>query len=562
MNFFDPNDYPPLFSAAIGADGYKFDHRRQYPDKTEIVVANFTPRSSRRGASHVVLFGTQLVVIRSLIQLWNKTFFNRPKKEVIEEFILYVNAYLGADNQVGHSHMEELHDLGYLPVQILALPEGTVYPLRVPGFVIFNTDPRFYWVTNFLETILSAELWSLCTTATTAKIYFDMLQEFALATVGPEADVRSQAIYNNPSFTRFQGHDFSFRGQHGSEAAAKNGVGHLTCFFGTDTPPSIQVAVYYYRANLKTEIIGASVPATEHSVMCAGGMENETETFRRLIEDIYPKGIVSIVSDTWSYWDVLKPNDGILAKLKEKIMKRDGKVVIRPDTGDPVKIVCGESMPVKTITAEVLQHALQKGYKTIQTGDCHFLIEVGRASGLYVTRIPDDQVTPEMKGSVRCLWEIFGGTSTKAGYRLLDQHIGLIYGDSITYERAYEICYQLMMAGFASTNVVFGIGSYTYAYVTRDTDGYAIKATFVRIDGQDREIFKAPKTGDGTKNSAKGLPAVFKNEKGEYYLKEQATWEELLNCELQTIFKDGELVTVTTLHEIRQRLSVPAKLLA
>lgn len=113
----------------------------------------------------------------------------------------------------------------------------------------------------------------------------------------------------------------------------------------------------------------------------------------------------------------------------------------------------------------------------------------------------------------------------------------------------------MVKKGFASINIVFGIGSYTYQYVTRDTDGYAVKATFARINGQDRPIFKKPKTGDGVKNSAKGLTAVYKDENGEYYLKDNATWEEMLNCELIPIFKDGKILKDWTLQEVRDNLA-------
>lgn len=536
--FFNPYVMPPLFSAALGADGYKLDHHRQYPNKTEIVVSNFTPRSSRRGGSHVVLFGLQMVVIRYLIQFWNTTFFKRPKAEAIEEFASYINAYLGP-NQVGIAHMEALHDLGFLPIRILALPEGTVYPLKVPGFIMYNTNPAFYWLTNFLETIISAEVWGMCTSATTAKLYYNLLKDYAMETVG------------DASFVRFQGHDFSFRGMFGSSAAVKSDIAHLTSFYGTDTIAALQTATNYYKADIKKGIVGVSVPATEHSVMCAGGMENEVETFRRLIEDLYPTGIISIVSDTWDYWSVLNPKGGILHTLKDKIMARKGKVVVRPDTGDPVRIVCGEAYPLAEILPAKLQEALDKGYKVVRHKDKYFTIVLGKAQGLYLTRIPDEEVTPELKGSIQCLYELFGGTITPKGYKLLDEHIGLIYGDSITLERAHNICEQLKIMGFASINIVFGIGSFTYAYVTRDTDGYAIKATWVRIDGKDYAIFKSPKTGDGTKKSAKGLTAVYRDANGEFYLKDEATWDEVNNCEYKEVFLDGNLTGETSLDEVR-----------
>lgn len=477
-------------------DGYKVDHRRQYPDGTSLIFTNFTPRKTRRPeADSVVFFGLQYFIKEYLIRQWNEFFFRKPKDEVLTAFTRRIGAYLGP-NAVGNQHVAELHDLGYLPISIMALPEGSLAPLRVPQLVIYNTDDRFFWLTNYLETILSTTLWGACTSATTAFYFKRLLTRYAMETVG------------DTSFVPWQGHDFSFRGMFGLEAARMSGAAHLTCFTGTDTIPAIDFLEEYYGANSDREIIGGSVAATEHSVMCAGGMEDELGTFRRLISEIYPAGIVSIVSDSWDFWRVMTE---FTVTLKDLILARDGKVVFRPDTGDPVLIVCGD---------------------------------------------PDAPAgTPESKGAIQCLWDVFGGSVTAQGYRVLDPHVGLIYGDSITMERAEAICEGLKAKGFATTNIVFGIGSFTYQYVTRDTDGYAAKATFAVVQGTDREIFKAPKTDDGTKRSAKGLTAVLKDTQGRYYLKDQATWAEVNDCALRRVFHNGQLENEQTLAEIRALLA-------
>ncbi|AAN55032.1 nicotinate phosphoribosyltransferase [Shewanella oneidensis MR-1] len=477
-------------------DGYKVDHRRQYPDNTQVIFSNLTARKSRRGyTDQMVFFGLQYFIKHYLIDSWNRDFFQQPKEQVICQFSRRINNYLGPNN-VGTQHIEELHDLGYLPIKIMALPEGSVYPLKVPCLILYNTDERFFWLTNYLETILSANVWGMCTSATTALQYRKIFEAYALETDGDIA------------FVDWQGHDFSFRGMYGVEAAIMSGAAHLLSFTGTDTIPAIDFLEQYYLADSDKELVGGSVPATEHSVMCAGGMENELETFRRLIEDIYPTGIVSIVSDSWDFWQVM--TEFTLA-LKDRILARDGKVVFRPDTGCPVKIICGDPQA-----------------------------PIG---------------SPEYKGAIECLWDVFGGSTTAKGYKLLDSHVGLIYGDSITIERAEAICAGLKAKGFASTNIVFGIGSFTYQHVTRDTDGYAVKATFAKVDGKDREIFKDPKTDDGTKKSAKGLVAVFKDEQGQFYLKDQASWQDVNNCEFVPVFADGELLTEYSLADIRARLA-------
>jgi nicotinamide phosphoribosyltransferase len=197
--------------------------------------------------------------------------------------------------------------------------------------------------------------------------------------------------------------------------------------------------------------------------------------------------------------------------LKSKIMARDGKVVIRPDSGDPVKIIVGDAeAPVST---------------------------------------------PAYKGAIECLWETFGGTMTQKGYKLLDSHIGLIYGDSITPARQLAILEGLKAKGFASYNVVLGIGSYTYEYVTRDTFGFAMKATYGEVNHVGRAIFKDPKTDNGTKKSAKGLMAVHRDLlTNQLILQDDCTWEEEATGELKTVFRDGKLLVDWTLEEVREKV--------
>ena len=486
-------------------DGYKVDHRRQYPEGTQVIYSNLTARKTRREyTDKMVFFGLQYFIEHYLIDEWNNGFFYRPKKTVIKEFKRRIDNYLGPNN-VGTDHIEALHDLGYLPLDIMALPEGTVYPTRVPCMTIENTIPEFFWLTNYLETILSTTLWGMCTSATTAYAYKKLLREFAIRTGG------------DLNFVNWQAHDFSFRGMYGLEAAMMSGAAHLLSFTGTDTIPAIDFLEMYYGADSSMELIGGSVAATEHSVMCAGGEVNEVETFRRLIEDIYPSGVVSIVSDSWDFWKVMSE---YTVTLKDKILARNGKVVFRPDSGDPVKIICGD------LDRNVCEDStLESWYAN--------------------------------KGAIECLWDVFGGTINDKGYKELDHHVGLIYGDSITYDRAFEICARLMRKGFASTNVVFGVGSYTYQYVTRDTDGYAIKATYAEINGEPHEIFKRPKTDDGTKFSAKGRVAVFKKANGELCMHDQIKKPVLdFENQLKRVFLNGITGKKVTLQEIRDRINL------
>jgi nicotinamide phosphoribosyltransferase len=279
-----------------------------------------------------------------------------------------------------------------------------------------------------------------------------------------------------------------------------SGAGHLLFFTGTDTIPAIDFLEDYYDAY--SDFVGGSVAATEHSVMCAGGDENERETFERLLE-LYPNGIVSVVSDTWDLWNVLT---NIVPSLKDRILAREGKLVIRPDSGDPVKIIVGDE-----------------------------LAPVG---------------SPERKGVIELLWDTFGGVITDKGYKLLDSHIGAIYGDSITYDRLNAILDGLEKKGFASANMVFGIGSFSYQYVTRDTYGFAMKATEVEINGVSKPIFKDPVTDGGLKKSAKGRLSVI-SEGGTLVLMDEADEITEAKSILRPVWRNGEFIHRYTLAEVR-----------
>jgi|APTNR8051073442_1049403.scaffolds.fasta_scaffold00075_94 nicotinamide phosphoribosyltransferase len=481
-------------------DFYKADHRRQYPEGTTLVYSNLTPRKSRvPGVDHIVWFGLGYFINAYLLDLWNAEFFDREKLTVCNEYKRRMDTSLG-EGAVTVEHIAALHDLGYLPLEIRALPEGTLVPMGVPCMVIWNTKPEFFWLVNYLETLLSAVLWGPCTSATTANRYRVLLDAWCEKTGG------------DPAFVPWQGHDFSMRGMMGVEAAALSGAGHLLSFTGTDSVAAIDFLEEHYLANAEDAMVGGSVPATEHSVMCMGTEEGEFETFKRLITKVYPKGVVSIVSDTWDLWVVLA---SYLPMLKQEILGREGKVVIRPDSGDPVEILCGLTEPVKPE---------------------HYLANVG---------------------VIEALWNIFGGTVNAKGYKQLDPHIGAIYGDSITVERADEICRRLEAKGFASTNVVFGIGSYTYQYVTRDTYGFAMKATYGEVNGAGRTIYKQPKTDNGTKNSARGLLAV-KRVDGKLQLQQDVNWADVQGDDMEVRFRDGKPRGMTTndLFMVRARLAL------
>lgn len=473
-------------------DGYKLDHRRQYPKNTTKVYSNWTPRSSRvQGHRKVIHFGGQFFLQRFLVEEFRENFFDVNVDKVCAQYARRVNGYLGP-NTIGTDHIRELHRLQYLPLQFNMIPEGTAVPLRVPMLTVENTHDSFGWLPNYFETIMSCEMWLPCTSATTALGMRRVLEAGAKRTG------------SDPAFIDWQGHDFSFRGMPGVEAAALSGAAHLLFFTGTDTIPALDLIETYYGAP-DYYFIGGSVSATEHSVMCAGGEEGELETISRLL-DLYPIGVLSVVSDTWDLWHLLTK---ILPKLKDRILARAGKYVTRPDSGDPADILCG-----------------------------------------------DDKAplgSPESRGVIQLLWDIFGGTMTSTGHKLLDEHVGCIYGDSITTEKARDIIARLEARGFASQNMVFGVGSFTYQYVTRDSYGFAMKATWVEIDGKGIDIYKTPKTDSGMKNSARGRLAVLADPDGDLHLIERATREEEAMSVLRPTWRDGAFLVREDYPTIRNR---------
>jgi nicotinamide phosphoribosyltransferase len=482
----------------LDTDSYKLSHIFMYPEGLEHVESNFTPRKSRvEGIHHVVQFGLQ-AYLTDLTERFER-FFRSEKEAVLNEYKQNVATFVSPG--FTYDHIEALHDLGYLPIQFSALPEGHLGPIGVPSILIKSTHKDFAWLVNYLESDLSASVWHPQTVATLAWKLRRTFEEAARET-GESTDG-----------VDFQCHDFSYRGQVNREAARASGAAHLTSFRGSDGVPSVPWINHYYPDN--KELIAASVPATEHSVMCASGQENERETVSGHMKK-FSTGILSEVVDTWDY---MKFIDETLVDLKAEILERDGKLVIRPDSGDPADIICGTER------------------------------EFGKGK------------TVEEKGSIERFYEIFGGHENEAGYKVLNMHIGLIYGDGMYEARIRDINARLKAKGFASINWVAGIGSYSYQMVTRDTFGSAVKATYVIINGEGRNIQKNPKTDDGTKKSATGRLAVGYKANGELYLIQGATDEQIKRSVLQPVWENGKLLKTFSFDEVRANLKRSTEIL-
>jgi nicotinamide phosphoribosyltransferase len=362
-------------------------------------------------------------------------------------------------------------------------------------FTIENTLPEFAWLVGYLEPQLSSYCWGPMTSATIANNYYRILHKYAELT-------------GDPKKCFMQAGDFSMRGMMAPEAAYRTSAGHLLSFGISSTVSTRGYLKAYYHAD--DHVVKYS-PSTEHSVMCSYGRD-EVYAFKHLITEVYPSGNVSIVSDTYDLWRVV---DEVLPQLKDIILARKGKVVIRPDSGEPIDIICGDP---------------KASSETIR------------------------------KGIVQRLYEIFGGTINSKGFIELDPHIGVVYGDSITIDRCEKICQGLYEKGFATTNVSLGIGSYTYQYQTRDTFGFALKATAIEIYCSFRAIYKDPATDkDSFKRSQRGLVVVVKDEDGDFKLIDGLNNETIIQYKdvnlLKDFYEDGEFHYTQTFDEIRARVA-------
>jgi len=470
-----------MLNPLLAIDFYKADHRRQYPQNTTLVYSNFTPRSFKRykgSSDKLVWVGLQAFIMDYLIKEWNEGFFNKPKKEVVESYKLFMDSTLGPDS-IPVDHVEELHDLGYLPLQIKSLPEGTLVPAKIPVLTIVNTHPKFSWLVNYIETVMSSELWKMSTNATIAYEYRKTFEHYAELTGADKG------------FVIFQGHDFSARGLSNREDAYKNQISHLFSFVGTDTCLAIQGAKDYYFADYTKSLVGTSVPATEHSVMCTNianiqqslditgkwvtpankilsidmlqydSTHINTQRLAEiayiwyLITELYPTGIISIVADSFDFWYMMEYGIKVLKPIIESRQPNAlglAKVVFRPDSGNPVDVICGvkinQSFPTLTLE-EAAEHTYMGSFYISCKEGCFKVINEDTFELLSEAQI---------KGAIKCLWDVFGGTTNDKGYKTLSPYVGLIYGDSITLERQDTILKKLADKKFASDNIVLGIG--------------------------------------------------------------------------------------------------------
>ena len=567
------------------ADLYKPGHAKMYHPKTEVIFSNFTPRGDKyfqhyapNAPKGVIVAGVQRMIHFVLVDMWEE-FFRMGEDKAVAKFKRRMDGSLG-ENVVDTKGIRQLHKLGYLPVEFRSQDEGVLSPLKVPVFTIHNTHPDFAWLTNYLETVISAESWKTFTSATTAFNFRLLAEEWANKTC------------NNKDHIPFQMHDFSLRGLSCIEDGYKSGIGHLFSFMGTDNIPAIESIEYHYPTEAIKQgatLSAFSVPATEHSVSTTNinknisdvseaingksghGMNQDDSRFwgevkflKHYLTEIVPTGIASYVADSYDYYRIISEAS---KELKDVIMSREGKLVFRPDTGKPEDVVCG--IPFVDGTENIQQVMWDLSFEdetdgayptVVKTKEGYFEFDLNfehqygewEYAGFELGKEVSEA---EVKGSIEILWEIFGGTTNSKGYKELDPHVGLIYGDSINMNRAQEIFKRLEEKGFASNNITYGLGSYVMQMCTRDTFGFAMKATGTIIDGKSIPVSKDPK-GDSGKKSANGFLKVVDND-GTLSLVESDSLS-VVDDEDNTLklrFRDGMFFNQTDIDVIRANVT-------
>ncbi len=476
-------------------DFYKAVHAEMLPKGITKSVSYFTPRMSRvKRWNEVVMFGLQGFVKTYLVDYFNEEFFNKPFDEVMAGYQRIMDATLGAE-AYKIEKVEKLHKLGYLPIEIFSLPEGTLVPMKVPMFGITNTHPDFAWLPQSLESLISAESWHSMLAATVGHTYREIINRYYDLTC-EDTIPRARALGA-----------FDFRGEECTESAVKAGAGWCLSFLNTATVPTIPYLEQNYFCDCTKEPVAFGSPSTEHSVMCSNFAVDgdEITLLRRLLTEIYPNTSFSAVLDSYDYWNII---ENVLPQLKKEILEHNGCMLMRGDSGDCVEVVTETVFKLWDIFGGTVN---SKGYKVLDP---------------HVKAIYGDSITVQ-----RCeqIYEIL----TEKGFACSNVALGV---GSFSFQCIEE---DGILKPF-----------------TRDTFSSCIKATYCEIDGKPYPIFKNPKEG-GFKKSQKGCCVVYR-EDGVLKYKDEYNWNEAVADErnlLTTVFKDGVLVKEQTLQEIREVLN-------
>lgn len=579
----------PMFKT----DSYKFSHKDMFVPNTNLVYSHVTPRNNKYLKEMypdipdtVIVFGLQYVV-RSLKKDWDDNFFAKPWTEIEKEAFSILGPHLGKPDASFLDNFKQLHALGYLPIRIKGIPELTEVPLNVPIATIQNTHPDFYWFTNNLESVILGQIYTPLTVATIGRLisklrdkYFDMSCE------------------DNDPFRDFALHDFSFRGHTSWESALQASIAFSLYTKGTDTVVGLKGMVDYYDAKETCY----SLSATEHSLTSQGILHyaelgikllyetassinegaiakyvimypeftinhiltlyslvqqldterldlNETElllgelvNLYRLLVIKYPTGMLAYVSDTFNYYALVNK---ILPVLKDIIISRDGKLIIRPDSYDPEIIVLGHD---KTVNQLVSALPVNSFYRI----NDHTYIKSETGSHELVANEKIIDIGYEQKGTIKALEEIFGTTVNSKGYKELPPQIGIVYGDGINYERMGSIYKRLTERGYAVNCICMAAGAYMLSgSITRDSLSLVVKASQTRIGDKLQPVYKDPITDQG-KTSPSGFLKVTEIP-GKIMCIPNVSEEQETTGMLQVILEDGELYNQVSYDNLRNK---------
>lgn len=474
-------------------DFYKTVHSDMINPGMTKSMSYYTPRMSRVDRwDKVVMFGLQMFCKTWLIDYFNENFFKQPEDEVVAEYERVLDAALGEDIYDSEK-IRKLHQLGYLPIEILALPEGTMVPVHIPMFGITNTHDDFAWLPQALESLISAEMWYPQITATVGKTYRDIVNKYYEETCNDNTP-RAKALGA-----------FDFRGDMCADAALKAGAGWCLSFLNTATVPVIPYLEEMFGCDCTEEPVAYGAVSSEHFVMCSNyAVDGDEETFlRKMLTELYPHTSFSCVLDSYDYWNVI---DNILPKIHDDIMAHDGCMLMRGDSGDCVEVV---TKTVFKLWDQFGGTVNSKGYKVLDP---------------HVKALYGDSITVQ-----RCeeIYKIL----KDAGFACSNVSLGV---------------------GSFSMHCIEENGE--LKPFTRDTFSSCIKACYAEVNGQCYPIFKNPKEG-GFKKSQKGLCYVYYDGKGELAYKDEYDSTNIPSDNLlEPVFRDGRLIKEYTLDDVRQRL--------
>lgn len=445
-------------------DSYKHSHPPQFPKGTEQVTCYLESRGGRYG--EVTMFGLQYALLRYLEgEAVLQEHLDEAAARIPDHFALNKGVF----DPKRWQYIIDEHS-GRLPIEIKCVPEGTTVPTHNALYTVTSTDKETYWLPGYLEALLE-QVWSPITVCTYSRSMKHLITKYLRQTGTPE-------------LIDFKLHDFGFRGVSSVETAAWAGAAHLVNFMGTDTMVALNLIDEYYGERMA----GFSIPAAEHSTVTSHGKQFESSAYRNMLE-VFPTGPVAVVSDSYDIFNACENIWG--TELRQMVIDRNGFLVIRPDSGDPISVVCR-------------------------------IMEI--------------------------LGEKFGVTVNHKGFRVLDQHVRVIQGDGINHEMVDNILYQMSLRDWSADNIAFGSGGALLQKHDRDEQKIAYKCNHIVVDGVGNDVFKHPITDQG-KSSKRGQIKLIHSGRSWDTVPIDAPGED----EMVSVFRNGDMLVEYNFGQIRAR---------